>query len=221
MTDEPRGGLNRAGSTAWSALGVALLVLLAGWALGKLMAVVLPIAVAVLLATLLRPIATRLEQRRVRPALAAIISVLIAVLVLVGLIALILPPFIAKLTDLGSSLEEGVQRVAYSLGESLAGMDRAEVDRQLESAVDRGAGAARRHRDDRDHVAGRRAGERHPRLLPRVLPGQGRAPHVDVGARFAAQEPGAKPSARSASGCGRTSPPTRAASCSWPRSTRS
>ena len=137
MTDEPRGGLNRAGSTAWSALGVALLVLLAGWALGKLMAVVLPIAVAVLLATLLRPIATRLEQRRVRPALAAIISVLIAVLVLVGLIALILPPFIAKLTDLGSSLEEGVQRVAYSLGESLAGMDRAEVDRQLESAVDR------------------------------------------------------------------------------------
>ncbi len=137
MNDEPRGGLNHAGSTAWSALGVALLVLLAGWAFGKLMPVVLPVAVAVLLATLLRPIASRLEQRRVRPALAAIISVLIAVLVLVGLIALILPPFIAKLTDLGSSLEEGVHRVAYSLGESLAGMDRAEVDRQLASAVDR------------------------------------------------------------------------------------
>jgi predicted PurR-regulated permease PerM len=131
-------GLNRAGSIAWSALGVALLVLLSGWAVGKLMAVVLPIAVAVLLATLLRPIASRLERRRMRPSLAATIAVLIAVLVLVGLIALILPPFIAKLTDLGSSLEEGVKRVAYSMGESLAGMDRAAVDRQLEAAAERG-----------------------------------------------------------------------------------
>ncbi|MBE2315958.1 AI-2E family transporter [Solirubrobacter sp. CPCC 204708] len=138
MTDERRGGLNRAGSIAWSALGVALLVLLAGWAIGKLMAVVLPIAVAVLLATLLRPIATKLEQRRVKPSIAATISVLLAVLLLCGLIALILPPFIAKLADLGSSLEEGVKRVAYSLGESVAGMDRAAVDRQLESAADRG-----------------------------------------------------------------------------------
>src|SRR5688500_12046840 len=102
------------------------------------MAVVLPIAVAVLLATLLRPIASRLEQRRMRPSVAAIIAVLIAVLVLVGLMALILPPFIAKLTDLGSSLEEGVKRVAYSMGESLAGMDRAAVDRQLEAAAERG-----------------------------------------------------------------------------------
>src|SRR5690349_2088102 len=128
---ERRGSLNRAGSVAWSALGVALLVLLGGWAIGKLMPVVLPVAVAVLLATLLRPIASRLEQRRLRPSVAAIISVLIAVLVLCGLIALILPPFIARLTDLGSSLEEGIQRVAYSLGDSLAGMDRAAVDRQL------------------------------------------------------------------------------------------
>ena len=128
---------NRAGTIAWSALGVALLVLLAGWAVGRLMPVVLPMAVAVLLATLLRPIASRLERRRVRPAVAASLSVLLAVLVLCGLVALILPPFVAKLAELGSSLEEGVQRVAYSLGESLAGMDRAAVDRQLEAAADR------------------------------------------------------------------------------------
>jgi predicted PurR-regulated permease PerM len=134
---ERRGSLNRAGSTAWSALGVALLILLAGWAVGKLMTVFLPIAIAVLMATLLRPIASRLERRRMRPGLAATLAVLLAVFVLVGLVALILPPFIAKLTDLGSSLEEGVQRVAYSLGESLAGMDRQAVDQQLEAAADR------------------------------------------------------------------------------------
>jgi predicted PurR-regulated permease PerM len=128
------GGLARAGNAAWALLGLALVVLVAGWAAGRMMPVLLPLAVAVLLATLLRPIAARLEQRGLRPALAASIAVLFAVLVLVGLIALILPPFIARLADLGSSLQEGVQRVAYSLGESLAGMDRGEVDRQLDQA---------------------------------------------------------------------------------------
>jgi putative heme transporter len=131
---------NRAGTIAWSALGVALLVLLAGWSFGRLMPVVLPLAVAVLLATLLRPIAAGMERRGLKPALAAALSVLLALLVLCGLIALILPPFIARLADLGSSLEEGAQRVAYSLGESLAGMDRAAVDRQLDTLVDRARG---------------------------------------------------------------------------------
>ena len=140
MSGERRGGLNHAGSIAWSALGVALLFLLAGWSVGRLMPVVLPIAVAVLLATLLRPVASFLERRRMRPSLAATLAVLLAVLVLCGLVALILPPFIARLAELGSSLEEGVKRVAYSLGESLAGMDRAAVDRQLEAAAQRARG---------------------------------------------------------------------------------
>ena len=133
-----RGGLAHTGNAAWALLGIALLVLLTGWAVGRLMPVLLPMAVAVLLATLLRPIAARLEERGMRPGLAASIAVVIALLALVGLIALILPPFIARLTDLGSSLEEGVQRVAYSLGDSIAGMDRAAVDRQLDQAVERG-----------------------------------------------------------------------------------
>ncbi len=131
------GGLARIGAAAWALLGIALLVLLAGWAIGRMMPVFLPVAVAVLLATLLRPIAARLERRGLRPALAATITVMLALLVLVVLVALILPPFIARLTDLGSSLQEGVQRVAYSLGQSLAGMDRADVDRQLESVAER------------------------------------------------------------------------------------
>ena len=131
------GRLARAGTAAWALLGIAALVLLTGWAVGKLMPVVLPFAVAVLLATLLRPVAAALEARGVRPALAAILAILLALTVFGALIALILPPFIARLTDLGSSLQEGVQKVAYSAGESLAGMNRAEVDRQLETAADR------------------------------------------------------------------------------------
>jgi predicted PurR-regulated permease PerM len=131
------GRLARAGTNAWALLGIVALVLLAGWAVGKLMPVVLPFAVAFLLATLLRPVAAALEERGARPAAAATAATLLAVVVFGLLIALILPPFIARLTDLGSSLQEGVQKVAYSAGDSLAGMDRAEVDRQLESAADR------------------------------------------------------------------------------------
>jgi predicted PurR-regulated permease PerM len=44
-------------------LGIVALILFCGWAVGKLMPVVLPFAVAVLLATLLRPVAARLERR--------------------------------------------------------------------------------------------------------------------------------------------------------------
>jgi predicted PurR-regulated permease PerM len=131
------GRLTQAGTAAWALLGIVALVLFCGWAVGKLMPVVLPFAVALLLATLLRPVATTLEARGLRPALAATLAILLAITVFGALIALILPPFIARLTDLGSSLQEGVKKVAYSLGESFAGMDRAEVDRQLENAADR------------------------------------------------------------------------------------
>jgi putative heme transporter len=92
--------------------------------------------VAVLLATLLRPLAARMESRGTRPALAAVVSVVIAVLVLVLLITLILPPFVARLTDLGSSLQEGLQRVAFQVG-SLFGMDRAGTDKLLADAAAR------------------------------------------------------------------------------------
>jgi predicted PurR-regulated permease PerM len=132
-----RSGLARAGAAAWSIVGIALLVLLAGWSIGRLMPVVLPFAVAVLLATLLRPLADRLERRGVRPAVAAIIAVLGAVLVLALAITLILPPVVSRLTDLGSSLQEGVERVAYEVGDGIFGMDRAAVDRMLANAADR------------------------------------------------------------------------------------
>src|SRR3954447_26753187 len=96
-------GLSRAGTAAWSLLGIAAVVLLAGWAIGRLMAVVLPFVIAILLATLLRPVAARLERRGLRPAPAAIAAVGLAIVVLAVLLSLVLPPFIARLSDLGTS----------------------------------------------------------------------------------------------------------------------
>src|SRR3954463_9839335 len=128
------GGLARAGAAAWALLGLALLVLLAGWAIGQLMPVVLPFAIAVLLSTLLRPVAASLERRGVRPAPAAIAALLLALAVLAVLLALIVPPFVARLAALGTSLQAGLQRVAYSVGHSLGGMSHAEVDSMLSRA---------------------------------------------------------------------------------------
>ena len=118
-------------------IGIAALVLLAGWAIGRLMAVVLPFVIAVLLATLLRPVAARLERRGLRPAPAAIVAVALAILVLALLLSLVLPPFIASLSDLGTSVQEGAHRVAYEVGDRVAGMSKPEVDRTIENAVSR------------------------------------------------------------------------------------
>src|SRR3954466_12269141 len=106
------GALARAGAAAWSLIGIALLVLLTGWAIGRLMAVVLPFVIAILLATLLRPVAARLERRGVRPAFAAIAAIALAIVVLALLLSLVLPPFIARLSELGTSVQEGAHRVA-------------------------------------------------------------------------------------------------------------
>jgi predicted PurR-regulated permease PerM len=133
----PGSGLARAGAAAWSLLGIAAVVLLAGWAIGRLMAVVLPFVIAILLATLLRPVAARLERRGLRPATAAIAAVALAIVVLAVLLSLVLPPFIARLSDLGTSVQEGAHRVAYEVGDRVAGMSHAEVDRTIENAVKR------------------------------------------------------------------------------------
>ena len=60
------GRLARAGTTAWALLGIAAVVFVTAWLVGRLMAVILPFAVALLLATLLRPVAARLERSGLR-----------------------------------------------------------------------------------------------------------------------------------------------------------
>jgi predicted PurR-regulated permease PerM len=53
------------------------------------------------------------------------------------LLSLVLPPFIARLSELGTSVQEGAHRVAYEVGDRAAGMSRPEVDRTIENAVSR------------------------------------------------------------------------------------
>ena len=127
-------GVVRAGTVAWHLVGIALAVLLAGWVAGRLMPVLLPVGIAVLLSALLRPLAAGLERRGVAPAPAAIGSVALALVIIAGLAWLIVPPFVAQLSDLGTSLDDGMRRLAYSLGHDVAGLDHAQVDRMLHDA---------------------------------------------------------------------------------------
>jgi predicted PurR-regulated permease PerM len=133
----PASGLARAGAAAWWLLGIAAVVLLAGWAIGQLMSVVLPLVIAILLATLLRPVAAALERRGLKPTLAAVAAVALAIVVLAILLSLVLPPFIARLSELGTSVQEGAHKVAYEVGDRVAGMGHAEVDRTIENATNR------------------------------------------------------------------------------------
>ena len=118
------GHLARAGAAAWALLGIAAVVFVSAWLIGRLMAVIVPFAVALLLATLLRPWrrvsnatafpGPRRDDRggaRRRRARAAPRADPAAVHRPAG--------------DLGASLRDGGSGAAYSAGESVAGMDRA------------------------------------------------------------------------------------------------
>ena len=123
--------MKQAGTAAWALLGIFALVLAGGWVLGHLMPVVLPLVIAVLLSTLLRPVSQGLQRKGLSSGTAAVLAVTLALAVLAALLTLILPPFIARLSDLGTSLQDGVQRVAYEVGNALGGMSHADVDKQL------------------------------------------------------------------------------------------
>ena len=101
------------------------------------MPVVLPFAVAILLATLLRPVAASLEPAASGPRWPPPLAILLPDRRLrradrADPAAVHRPADRPRLEPAG-----GRPKVAYSAGESLAGMDRAEVDRQLENAADR------------------------------------------------------------------------------------
>jgi predicted PurR-regulated permease PerM len=129
--------LRRAGATAWQFIGVALAVLIAGWAAGRLMPVLLPLVIALLLTALVRPVASRLERSGLPAAAAAGVTVGGVVALVAGLVALIVPPVVSRAGALGTSIAEGARRVADSIGQDALGMSPEAVERALDHIVDR------------------------------------------------------------------------------------
>lgn len=104
--------LQVAAAWSWRVLLVAVAVTALILALQALSLVVVPLAVACLLTVLLTPLAGRLTRHTpIRRGLAALISVLLLIVFVVGVLSLVGTQIASGMTDMRSSVEQGVQQV--------------------------------------------------------------------------------------------------------------
>lgn len=104
-------GLVRLGGYAWALLGIAGLLVL-GWLLAsRLTVVVVPLLLALFPAAVLVPVVNWLNRHRVPRPLAALLAVLAAVAVVGGVVALLVPAFLAQLPALIDSLASAGNRL--------------------------------------------------------------------------------------------------------------
>ena len=130
-----RRGLAAAGTAAWQLLGIGAAVVATWWLAQRVMPVLLPGAVAVLLAALVRPLAGRLERTGVPHALASVASVAVLIVAVAAALALIVPPFVARVSALTDNLEEGIRQVAYTVAHEVAGVSRSRTDSAVDSLL--------------------------------------------------------------------------------------
>jgi predicted PurR-regulated permease PerM len=122
---------------AWRLLviGAAAVALL--WLTGKLLVVVVPLAVAALLTRALWPVRTRLVRAGLRPGLAAGVTLLAFIALLVAAMALVGVAVADELGDLGPTMREGFDDVATWLADdSPFDVSRADIDRWEQQADD-------------------------------------------------------------------------------------
>jgi predicted PurR-regulated permease PerM len=90
--------LRRVGVSAWSIIGLLILLALALWALLKIRVIFPPLLLAILIIYLLNPIVSRLEQRRVRRVWGVLLSYVV-VLGGITLLVIALTPFVSRQVD--------------------------------------------------------------------------------------------------------------------------
>jgi predicted PurR-regulated permease PerM len=100
--------LRRAGELSLAFLLVVAAVAVIGYAISRILLVVMPIVAALLLATLFAPPARRLERLGWPPALATATVLVFGVGVLGGLAYLLVPPVVGELSDVGAQASQGV-----------------------------------------------------------------------------------------------------------------
>ena len=129
--------LDTAAAYSWRLLVIAGAVALTTVVLAELRLVVLPVVVALFATAALRPLSVFLTDRGAPPALAAFSVVGGALLALVALAALIVPPFVDQIDELGRSVRAGIAQVSEWLLEGPADLSQRELDSQLDRALDR------------------------------------------------------------------------------------
>jgi putative heme transporter len=106
-----RDRLLRAGLVVWTAIGAGLLVVAAWMLAGRLAVVVVPLLLALFPAALLAPLVSWLVRRRVPRPLAVALVLVLSVALVAGVIALVVPNFVAQVPDLARSIDDAATRV--------------------------------------------------------------------------------------------------------------
>lgn len=122
-------------------LGLNLVLTAAGFAIVvflvvRLRLVVLPVIIAILVATLLVPPADALRRRL--PSSAATLTVMaVAVGLLGGILAVVVPPIVGEVDDVGRSARAGLNEALRWLSGGPLGIERSQVEGSVDRALDR------------------------------------------------------------------------------------
>ena len=129
--------LRGAGAASWRLLAVGALVAAVLYLLSLLRVVVLPVIVATLASTLLHGPAEALRRRGLPPAAAVAAVMAGAALLLVAIIAAIAPSIGSQLNDLGTGVQDGVQKVGRVLADPPFNLSRREVSDRIDQGIQR------------------------------------------------------------------------------------
>jgi putative heme transporter len=134
----------RLGTYAWKLIGIGLV----GWAVLKLLTalwvLVLAGAVAMLLGRALDPVARRLRERGWRRGLVAAVTLFGFIILLIGIASLLVPPIVSEFSDLGPTLENGIDDVEdWLVNDSPFDVSRQDISDFRDEAQDRAREALR------------------------------------------------------------------------------
>jgi predicted PurR-regulated permease PerM len=108
--DVPR-GLRVAGAWAWRLLLLGFMVFAILWLIGKLQALVIPLAISVLLAALLSPLVGVLRRAKVPRTLATFLVLITGIAAVGGTLYLVISQFVSGWPELLPKAEDGIDRI--------------------------------------------------------------------------------------------------------------
>jgi putative heme transporter len=125
-------------ATAWSwrLLVIGAAVVVVAYLASELRLVVLPVFLALFFTALLRPVAEYLRGRGAPPFLSALLSVLLALTVVSGILAWIVPRFIAEFDELADDLVTGIEDAGDWLVDGPPGVPREQLESWVDGAVE-------------------------------------------------------------------------------------
>jgi putative heme transporter len=126
-----------ASEMSWRFLVCAAAAAVVVWALMQVGFVFIPVLIALLLSTLLVPPARWLQRRGLPPLLATVLVFLGGLGVVAGLVALVAPPVVDEFDQLADQVRGGVDELGDYIADSPLGLDRAEVQEQIDQIDDR------------------------------------------------------------------------------------